>query len=107
MGINRQRSLSMKNRLRTAAVLGIGALIGIALFLVPGRGQERLPIREGPPSSNVDALRMIKEGRQTFRYDTFGDEAFWGDALKLHQAIAGQKMGGVGDGVSPKTALAV
>jgi len=54
-----------------------------------------------------DALRMIREGRQTFRYDTFGDEAFWGDALQLHRAVAGQKLGGVGDGVSPKTALAV
>jgi hypothetical protein len=36
-----------------------------------------------------NALEMIKEGRQTFRFDTFGDEAFWGDALKLHEAIKG------------------
>ena len=50
---------------------------------------------------------MIEAGRQIFRYDTFGDEAFWGDTLKLHQAIAGQKLGGVGPGVSPKTALSV
>jgi hypothetical protein len=55
----------------------------------------------------ANALRMLKEGRQTFRFDTFGDEAFWGDTLKLHQAIVGSKLGGVGDGVSPKTALAV
>src|SRR5262249_6850235 len=46
-------------------------------------------------------------GQQTFRFDTFGDEAFWGDSLKLHQAIAGAKLGGVGPGVSPATALAV
>jgi hypothetical protein len=32
---------------------------------------------------------LIKAGRVTFRFDTFGDEAFWGDALKLHQAIEG------------------
>jgi hypothetical protein len=50
---------------------------------------------------------MLDEGRQTFRYDTFGDEAFWGDALHLHQAIEGEKLGGVGPGVSPKTALSV
>jgi hypothetical protein len=50
---------------------------------------------------------MIDEGRQTFRFDTFGDESFWGDALKLHQAIAGEKLGGVGPGVSPKAALEV
>jgi hypothetical protein len=53
------------------------------------------------------AKRMIEEGRETFRFDTFGDEAFWGDTLKLHQAIAGEANGGVGVGVSPKTALTV
>jgi len=51
--------------------------------------------------------QLIAQGRQIFRYDTFGDEAFWGDTLKLHQAIAGAKNGGVGAGVSPKTALSV
>jgi hypothetical protein len=50
---------------------------------------------------------MLDQGRRTFRFDTFGDEAFWGDTLKLHQAVAGAKQGGVGPGVSPKTALAV
>jgi hypothetical protein len=50
---------------------------------------------------------MIKEGKQTFRLDTFGDEEFWGDALQLHRALVGLKLGGVGPGVSPKTALAV
>ena len=50
---------------------------------------------------------MLEEGRKTFRYDTFGSEAFWGDALQLHKAIAGEKNGGVGPGVSPKTALSV
>ncbi|WP_152609970.1 hypothetical protein [Geobacter sp. OR-1] len=50
---------------------------------------------------------MIDSGKQTFRFDTFGDEAFWGDTLKLHQAIEGSSFGGVGAGVSPKTALAV
>src|SRR5262249_27810124 len=40
----------------------------------------------------------LEEGRNTFRYDTFGDEDFWGGALRLHEAIAT---------VSPRTALAV
>jgi hypothetical protein len=59
--------------------------------------------------SSVEAhtLRQIREGRETFRYATFGDEAFWGDALGLHLAIAGAKNGGVGPGVSPATALGV
>src|SRR5574342_496649 len=50
---------------------------------------------------------LFREGRRIFRYDTFGDEAFWGDALKLHLALAGQDNGGIGPGVSPRTALAV
>ena len=50
---------------------------------------------------------MVDEGRKTFRYDTFGSEGFWGDTLQLHKAIAGERNGGVGPGVSPKTALSV
>src|SRR5262249_31794515 len=46
-------------------------------------------------------------GRKTFRFDTFGDEAFWGGMLKLHQAIEGAKLGGVGPGLSPRNALAL
>jgi hypothetical protein len=56
---------------------------------------------------SANASRMLSEGRQIFRFDTFGSEAFWGDALQLHKAIAGAKNGGVGGGVSPKTALSV
>ena len=58
-------------------------------------------------STDANAQRMLKEGKETFRFDTFGDEAFWSDALQLHRAIAGANFGGVGPGVSPKTALAV
>lgn len=69
--------------------------------------------RPGAPPPGFDseiqrnAQTMMEEGKKTFRYDTFGDEAFWGDALQLHRAIEGEKHGGIGAGVSPKTALAV
>lgn len=53
------------------------------------------------------AGHTIERGRQIFRFDTFGDQAWWGGELRLHQAIEGTKFGGVGPGVSPKTALAV
>jgi len=49
----------------------------------------------------------ITTGRQIFRSDTFGDEAFWGDTLRLHEAIAGAANGGVGPGLSPNAALAL
>src|SRR5262245_58116061 len=55
----------------------------------------------------INAHQSLEQGKQTFRFDTFGDEAFWGGSLKLHQAIAGEKLGGVGPGVGPRDALAV
>ena len=59
------------------------------------------------PTTSVDDARRGpgRRGTQTFRFDTFGDEEFWGDTLHLNQAIAGAANGGVGPGVSPKTAL--
>jgi hypothetical protein len=64
--------------------------------------------QDGADAENARyAQTMLEEGKKTFRYDTFGSEAFWGDALQLHKAIAGEKNGGVGPGVSPKTALSV
>jgi len=61
------------------------------------------------PQATIDdhAQKALTEGRQIFRFDTFGDEVFWGDTIKLHQAIQGSRLGGVGPGVTPKTALAV
>jgi hypothetical protein len=33
------------------------------------------------------ALRTMLQGRETFRFDTFGDEDFWGGQLRLHEGI--------------------
>jgi hypothetical protein len=52
-------------------------------------------------------VRMLRAGRHIFRFDTFGDETWWGNTLQLHKAIEGAKLGGEGPGVSPKVALAV
>src|SRR5947209_4239020 len=67
--------------------------------------QQAAPLFEQQVEQN--RTQMFQQGKQVFRFDTFGDEAFWGGALHLHQAIAGEKNGGVGPGVSPKTALSV
>ncbi len=50
---------------------------------------------------------LVKDGKQIFRFDTFGDEEFWSGLLHIDKAIAGAANGGYGAGVSPKTALAV
>jgi hypothetical protein len=52
-----------------------------------------------------NANRLLAEGKNTFRFETFGDETYWTDALQLNKAIAGEKNGGVGPGLSPKAAL--
>jgi len=38
--------------------------------------------------TSEEQTTMIEEGQQVFRYDTFGSEAFWGDTLRLHEAVA-------------------
>src|SRR5438477_8960320 len=64
-------------------------------------------LSENDRAIEANAKKMLEEGRRIFRFDTFGSETFWGDALQLHKAITGEKNGGVGDGLSPKTALSV
>lgn len=51
------------------------------------------------------SAELFRRGQQVFRFDTFGDERFWSDTLKLHSAIAGSNLGGVGPGLSPAAAL--
>jgi hypothetical protein len=60
---------------------------------------------EDPQIANAE--KMIHDGRKTFRFDTFGDETFWGDSLKLHEAVEGAAFGGIGPGLSPGKALAL
>lgn len=50
---------------------------------------------------------LMEEGKDIFRYDTFGDESYWGGQLGLHKTIAGSANGGVGPGLSPVTALSL
>lgn len=102
------------------ALIGAGALATFAI------AQREAPAREVTSQATSDALsaqldsltgqdrriarnavRLLKEGRRIFRYDTFGDEVFWGDTLQLHRAIAGARFGGVGPGISPKQALSL
>jgi hypothetical protein len=54
-----------------------------------------------------NAQDLFKQGRQIFRFDTFGSEEFWGGKLKLHEAIASQEHGGIGAGLTARQALDV
>lgn len=68
-------------------------------------GSARGPTASADARNDQHAKNAIANGRKIFRFDTFGDEAFWGDTIKLHQAIQGSRFGGTGPGVSPKAAL--
>jgi mono/diheme cytochrome c family protein len=53
----------------------------------------------GDNGPNEPTPGQLSQGQQTFRFDTYGDETFWTDTLRIHEVISA--------GVSPKTALAV
>ena len=95
---DRPRPHSLVRRGCAASTVGLLA-VAATLAMAQGPGNDQGLRR------NVD--HMLAEGRQTFRFDTFGDETFWGDTLKLHLAIEGSQFGGVGAGVSPRLALAL
>jgi hypothetical protein len=94
-----------------AGVVAIGATAALG-FQATAAGPPSASGAARPASAQETSWRnnnqaVLAEGKRTFRFDTFGDEAFWGDTLNLDAAIAGKKNGGVGPGVSPRTALAV
>lgn len=68
-------------------IAGVGALGAVAAVVVACGG-----------GGNND-LALQLDGKQIFRFDTFGDEAFWTDKLKMNQVIA--------SAVDPTTALSV
>ena len=99
--------MTISNALRLLVVVVPAA---VATLWLSSRSSARADRSEAAVTDHAvveNARLMLNEGRRVFRYETFGDEVFWGDTLKLHQAIAGSKLGGVGPGVSPKTALSV
>jgi hypothetical protein len=96
----------MKRRTQILVIVLSLTLAGLAAVAAPAA----LPGAVGPPFDQVirgNARDLLEPGREVFRFDTFGDETFWGDTLKLHRAIAGEALGGVAPEVSPRTALTV
>lgn len=92
-----------------AMMLGVGWLVRVQAQ-DEGASNDANPMAESKSKTFDDRIKaqssaMMSEGRKTFRFDTFGDEAFWGGQLQLHRAIEGERLGGVGPGISPKSAL--
>ncbi|HUQ96942.1 MAG TPA: hypothetical protein VM010_04700 [Chitinophagaceae bacterium] len=90
----------MRYNKKTVVVLSVAALLALA------QCTKFLPLDHDKGNEHSNQSEISK-GKQTFRFDTFGDEDFWSGVLHLDKAIAGTGNGGFGAGVSPKTALAV
>jgi hypothetical protein len=54
---------------------------------------------DGPAGPEPPDPVQVAEGKEIFRFDTFGDETFWTDTLRMHEVIQ--------SAVDPTTALAV
>ena len=75
----------------------------LTLLLVACEGDQQ-PTSPRPPESDFAAHTplnpaVVAAGRTIFRFDTFGDETFWTDTLRMHEVIS--------TSVSPATALSV
>ena len=112
------RRAAMFRRAQCSSIILIAGIATLVVAAPPGpaageesfdrlveRVQGELGIGPADRANARSALEMFVEGRETFRFDTFGDEAFWGDTLRLHEAIMGERLGGVGPGLSPNAAL--
>jgi hypothetical protein len=87
-----------------------GALVAMTLTAVVSAPQASARLGGSVVGQNQAAnasARLVSQGKQTFRFDTFGDQSFWGGTLHLDKTIEGAKHGGIGPGLSPKTALAL
>ena len=40
---------------------------------------------DGPDEASP---QQLAQGQQTFRFDTYGDETFWTDTLRMHEVIS-------------------
>jgi hypothetical protein len=71
----------MKARLLLVVLLPALALITADTQMTQKSGSSFLG------SAERNSQEMIQQGRQTFRFDTFGDEEFWGGQLRLHETV--------------------
>ena len=103
----------MRNRKQ---VLVIFSLITIVAICQCTKTDKSLDVVEELPANKEGSAErqgvnehsnLAEQGKNIFRFDTFGDEEFWSGLLHIDKAIAGAANGGFGPGVSPVTALAV
>lgn len=85
-----RRSTSARIAL-TASAVAAGAAMVVACGGGGGGGSN--------DSAAAEQAALVAQGKQIFRFDTFGDEIFWTDKLKMNEVISAV--------VDPETALSV
>ena len=91
-------------------IIAVAAMSAIVIFIQCSKTfkktDEQVAVEE--EQSGIEKKKsLIAEGKETFRFDTFGDEDFWSGLLHIDKAIAGELNGGFGAGVSPAAALGI
>lgn len=81
---------------RSAVVIAYTARFALALSVTVAACSTQDPIGSAPEV--LDPI-MVAQGKEIFRYDTFGDEKYWTDTLRMHEVIQAA--------VSPRAALGV
>ena len=78
----------MKTRYGLVALLaGLFIVLATAVALPRQRQMKHDDKSNFLGNADENGQQLIDQGRKIFRFDTFGDEAFWGDQLQLHMAI--------------------
>jgi len=80
------------NRYKFVTGISLAFALLFAIKLLPVAAQTSPEVVGYDDAISHNAQQMLAEGKQTFRFDTFGSEAFWGDTLKLHEAVAQQTL---------------
>src|SRR3954451_22925993 len=73
-------------------ILAFLLMVPAVMLLMAAVSESTANFREGERHRGTDAEenaeRLIDEGRHIFRFDTFGDEAFWTDALQMQKPVS-------------------
>jgi len=84
------RIANVSSRVRSAVITTLLVSCGVVAFVAACKQTTGIP---------ADDPALIASGKDIFRFDTFGDETFWTDTLRMHEVIR--------SAVDPTTALSV
>jgi hypothetical protein len=75
------------NKRNVGLVFLIAVFLALAAIALPGTKQARQK-SQFLGNAEDNAKQLIDQGRQIFRFDTYGDEAFWSGQLQMQQAVS-------------------